>query len=313
MKSRALLCIVRPVKRFLELARAPFFTAIIMPGVFGALLAWRATGQLDGLRLVLVLVGLVAAHAGANLANDYYDFRLGADRNNPYRNRFSGGSPHLVEGRERPGVFLAMSAGSFFVALASGVALSWMVDRGVGPVIWLAVAGFLCGFFYTASPLKLVYRGLGEALIFLAFGVLPVLGSWYVQTRALSMPPVLASLPLALLITNILWINEFPDCASDTAAGKRHLVSRLGPSLSRFLYEGMAAAAFLLIAALSFTPLIGTWGLLGLGGLPLALAASVSLHRNYLDPPALVKAQGLTIGAHTVTGILLCAGLVLGR
>ena len=300
------------MKRFLELSRAPFFTAIITPGIFGAILAHRETGHICWLRFVLTIVGLVAAHAGANLVNDYFDFRLGADLRNPWRNMFSGGSPHIVEGREKAATFLALGLASFAVALACGVALAWMVDRGVGPVAGLAVLGFAFAFFYTAPPFKLVYRGWGEFAIFIAFGLLPVLGAYYVQTGALSAWPLIAGLPLSFLITNILWINEFPDYESDRAAGKRHLVVRLGPGISRYVYHGMAAAAFVLIVTFSLDPRFGRWSLLGLGALPFAAAACVMLHRHFLEPPALVRAQGLTIAAHLATGVLLCVGLWLG-
>lgn len=300
------------MNRFLRLSRSPFLTAIVTPVVFATALAYRDAGRVDGLRFLLTLVGLAAAHLGANLLNDYFDFRLGADLANPWRNRFSGGSPDIVEGREKAGVFLRWGLASLAVAAAAGAALAWQVDRGVGPVAWLALAGFACGFLYTAPPVKLVYRGLGEATIFLAFGVLPVWGTYYVQTGVLSARAFAAGLPLACLITNILWINEFPDHDADRAAGKRHLVVRLGLGASRFVYEALAAAAFLLIGAFSAAGVYGPWGLLGLAGLLPAGAAAAILHRRYRDPPALVPAQGLTIAAHLATGLLLTAGLLLG-
>ncbi len=300
------------MKRFLELSRAPFFTAIITPGIFGAILAYRETGHISWLRFILTIVGLVAAHAGANLSNDYFDFRLGADLNNPNRNKFSGGSPHIVEGREKARTFLFFGLASFAVALGCGLALAWIVDRGIGPVIGLAALGFALAFFYTAPPLKLVYHGWGEPAIFVAFGLLPVLGAYYVQTGALSAWPLIAGLPLSFLITNILWINEFPDYASDRDAGKRHLVVRLGLSASRYVYHGMVLAAFALIAALSLDGRFGRWGLLGLGALPFAAGAAAILHRHFREPPALEKAQGLTIATHLATGLLLCVGLWIG-
>ncbi len=299
------------MKRFLIMSRSPFFTAIIAPVLLGSLLAWRVTGRFSWLRFVLAMAGAVAAHAGANLANDYFDYRLGADLDNPNRNQFSGGSPHIVRGLEPARRFLAYSFASFVVAFACAVALAWIVDRGWGPVAWLALAGFLCGFFYTATPFKLVYRGFGELVIFIAFGLLPVLGAWYVQAGTLSVVPVVASLPLAFLITNILWINEFPDYESDKAAGKLHLVARLGPARARWGYHAMSAAAFVLIAAFGWTETWGRWAWLGLGGLPLAAGAAATLHRHFADPPALIRAQALTIAAHLVTGLLLCAGLLL--
>ena len=301
------------MKRYLILARAPFFTAIVIPVILAALLAWRETGRIDWLRFILTLVGVVGAHAGANLMNDFYDFKYGTDQINPNRNRFSGGSPHLVQGLEKPSVFFGLGAASFFVACACGVALMWMVDRGSGPVAVIALAGFILAFFYTAPPLKLVYRGLGEISIFLGFGVLPALGAYYVQTAALSWKSVLIGVPPGLLITNILWINEFPDYLSDKEAGKRQWVVRLGPAAARYVYYGLAAIAFATVFALGYFPTIGKWSWLGLIGVPLNVDAALALHRHYLEPRILEKAQGLTIAVNMITGLLVAAGMIMGK
>ncbi|MBN1268654.1 MAG: prenyltransferase [Kiritimatiellae bacterium] len=299
-----------PIARFLELSRSPFFVAIIVPALLGTALAWREAGAFDLPRFIVALLGLVAAHAGGNLFNDYFDFRLGADRANPYRGPFSGGSPHIVEGREPDRAFLRLALGSFAVALACGAWLAWVVDRGFGPIVVLALAGAFCGVFYTTPPLKFSYRGFGEVCIFLAFGVLPVAGAYYVQTGILTKSPFFLGLPPALLITNIIWINQFPDREPDAAAGKRHLVARLRPEEARWGYHGMAAAAFVLIAVFALQR-GATWLLLGLAGLPPALAAALCLHRHCREPLALRPAQALTIAAHVASGLGLCAGVLL--
>jgi 1,4-dihydroxy-2-naphthoate octaprenyltransferase len=300
------------MKRFLELSRAPFLTAIITPLIFGTALAYRTTGEVDWLRFVVALIGLAAAHAGANLFNDYFDYMLGADQKNRHRSQFSGGSPHLVEGREKSRTFLLMALAATGVALAAGGVLMWLVDGGPGPVLWLTLAGLGLGFFYTAPPMKLAYRGVGELCVFLGFGPLPVLGAWYIQTGFLGAVPFVASLPLSMLITNIIWINQFPDWESDRAAGKHHLVVRMGRSLARWVYHGLGFGAFVLIALFSLKPLFGAWGFLGLVALPAVVAASMVLHRRFEEPAALLPAQGLTIVAHLATGILLTVGVAIG-
>lgn len=300
------------MKRYLVLARAPFFTAIVIPVILATLLAWRETGRIDWVRFALALVGVVGAHAGANLMNDFYDFQLGADQINPNRNRFSGGSPHLVQGLEKPSVFFGLGVLSFSVACACGVALMWMVDRGFGPVAVIALAGFILAFFYTAPPLKLVYRGFGEFSIFLGFGLLPALGAYYVQTAALTWNALLIGVTPGLLITNILWINEFPDYESDKEVGKNHWVVRLGPAASRYGYYFFAAVAFAVVFLLGFFPTIGKWSWLGLLALPLNIGAALILHRHYLEPRVLEKAQGLTIAVNMIAGLLVAAGMIVG-
>ena len=300
------------MKRFLTISRAPFFSAVITPLIFGTALAFKAAGQVDWLNFFLCLAGLVAAHAGANIFNDYYDYKLGADRNNPHRNQFSGGSPHIVEGLEKASTFYRFGAASLAAAAIFGGLLAWRVDGGFGPIAWLMLAGFGIGFFYTAPPLKLAYRTLGELCIFLAFGPLPVIGVWYVQTGTLSWLPFAASIPLSLLITNIIFINEFPDYKSDRDAGKRNIVVRLGLAPSRYVYHAMSLAAFALIIFFSVGTLFGPWGIIGLAGLPTAVIAAKSLHRRFETPADLMQAQGLTIATHLLTGLLLSIGVVLG-
>ncbi len=299
------------MKRYLELSRAPFFTAIIVPVIFSTALAWRSRGAVNWLVFALSLLALVAAHAGANLFNDYYDWRLGADKLNRNRNRFSGGSPHLVEGKVRPSLFLRLGAASFAVSAVTGVAALLVCGQALLPLALLGLVGLVIGFFYTAPPFKLAYRGLGELCIFLAFGILPVLGIYYLQTGEMSSTVAFASLPLAFLVTNIILINEFPDFESDREAGKRQLVVRLGTGKARYLYLVMVLASLAAVFWLSALSPYRGWTGMAYGGLILALAATVILFRHHQEPGALLPAQGLSISAHLVTGVMLTLGLLI--
>ena len=112
---------------------------------------------------------------------------------------------------------------------------------------WVAVIGLLglgAAWFYSASPVQIMSLGLGEFMIFLAFGPLLTFGAYYVQTGKFSWLGAAVSLPLAWLITAIIWINEFPDLEADLAAAKHHLVARLGLKGSRWVYAGLMARPF---------------------------------------------------------------------
>ena len=112
---------------------------------------------------------------------------------------------------------------------------------------WVAVIGLLglgAALFYSASPVQIMSLGLGELIIFLAFGPLLTWGAYYVQTGKLSLVGAAVSLPLAFLITAIIWINEFPDLEADLAAAKHHLVARLGLKVSRWVYAALMLAPF---------------------------------------------------------------------
>ncbi len=161
--------------------------------------------------------------------------------------------------------------------------------------------GIACAFFYHAGPLRLAYRGWGEAAVALCYGPLIATGTNLVQRGRISMDVVLASLPLGLLIAAFLWINQFPDYRADRAAGKRNLVVRLGRERASTGFALLVAAALLLG--------------LGLPGLRLGMLAALPLQaavRRVLtrprDPARLVPAQ-----AWTLAGFLLYAiGVGLG-
>lgn len=299
----------KTMRKFLELSRAPFFTAIITPALLAAALAYRDTGNMNWTRFALVMAALVAAHAAANLFNDYFDYRLGADTGEVKRTPFSGGSPHIVEGKEKESTFLALALVSLAVCSGCGLAVMILLGGSFPPALGIGAAGVLLGIFYTAPPLKLAYRGLGEAAIFLAFGILPVLGVYYVLTESFTLNVFLATLPLALLITDIILINEFPDLETDREAGKRTLAVRIGSLNARYIYVAMVAVAYALVAAFSLAEVYGHWGFLGLLGLPLSLPASIILWRKHAETEKLVPAQAMTILAHLCTGLALAVGI----
>lgn len=299
------------LKQYLVFARAPFLTASIVPVVLGTALAYRTTGIFNLLDFLLVLFGMVFAHLGVNLANDYYDYLQGADQNNRFRNDFSGGSSFLVDGAEKPGRFKSLLWISFALAAICGLALMIRVDNGIGPVFWFALAGFISGFFYTAPPLKFVYRGFGELFILLGFGILPLIGTYYVLTGSITWEPLVAGTVVGLLTTNILYINQFPDYQSDREAGKATLVVRLGTERARVLYLVFLAGAaiFIVLGPVLFAyPL---FYLLGLIALFPALIASRVLYQYHKDPPNLFKGQALTIITQLLTGVVLTIGVLM--
>jgi 1,4-dihydroxy-2-naphthoate octaprenyltransferase len=295
------------MKDFLTWSRSPFFLAILIPWLAGTALVHREQ-PLNGWLFALTGLGLLAAHAGANLLNDVFDYRLGADLDNPRRNAFSGGSPHLVEGRVHEKQFLTGAVLSLAVAVACGGILA-LTSPGHPVVIFLlALAGLSGGILYTMPPLKLAYRGWGESIIFLCFGPLPLIGTYYVQIGQFALWPVLVSLPIGLLITAIIWINEFPDREADKRAGKRTLVVRMPSALAVRTFTLLVGGAFLLMMLLA---IIGTHpGMLaGLVGVPPAYRAVMGLRKHATTPEKLVPAQGMTILAHLLAGLGMVAGL----
>ena len=218
----------RPSKARLLIAemRLSFLTASITPVLLGTAIAWATAGAFTWDLFLLTLTAGCCLHLGANIANDFFDHLSGTDDINvEYVRPFSGGSRLIQLGLLSPSEVLAESL--FFFALGGLIGLHLALTRGMFILI-LGVIGAASGFFYTAPPVRLVSRGIGEVFIGLNFGVLMTLGGYYVQTQAIVWTPIMPSIPVALLITAVLYINEFPDYRADAAAGKRTLVVRLG-------------------------------------------------------------------------------------
>ncbi|MFB3880761.1 MAG: 1,4-dihydroxy-2-naphthoate octaprenyltransferase [Armatimonadota bacterium] len=296
---------------WLRAARAPFFTGSLAPILVGASLAFSESGHINWLHALLALLALTCLHAAANLANDYYDHVSGNDEANvSFATPFTGGSRFIQQGLARPREILAASLISIAAGGLMGAYLVWATGW---PVLALGAVGAVTGFCYSAPPLKLGYRGLGELFIMLDFGVLPVLGAYYVQAQAFTLPALIASLPVGFLMTNVLWINQFQDSEADAAVGKRNWVVRLGRRRAAAVHLALFALAVLSIAVGIAAHLLPAWSALAFLSLPLAAKASLTSAWRYDDLPHLVPANVATIATHLATSLLLSAGLALSR
>jgi 1,4-dihydroxy-2-naphthoate octaprenyltransferase len=182
-----------------------------------------------------------------------------------------------------------------------------------GPMILLfGLVGALSSYFYTAPPLRLAARkGLGELLIGLNFGPLATAGTVYALTGSVSLTDFLIGIPIGLLTTAILWINQFPDEESDRMAGKLNLVVLLGKKRARWGYLLLLAAAFGLLLYWLAVGVLPLAALLVVLGIPLAVYAGRIAIREY-DQRSLIRANAATIQLHLATGLLLVVGLLLG-
>ncbi len=294
------------IKLWFSATRPKFFTAVIIPIVLGSSIALVYENVFFPLYFVLALVGGIALHAGTNLANDYFDFKSGTDVINKEVTPFSGGSDFLRNGILKPNDVLVASLICLSIGLSIGLYFMFVIGWFL---LLLGIIGALCGFFYVTIASK----GLGEAAIGINFGPLCVIGAYYVQTSKIDIVPLIASIPIALLITAVIWINQIPDYVADKHVGKDHLVVRLGRSLSAVLvYHGLILSVYISIALgiiFSFLPLSC---LISFITLPLfAIRGMKIAYQNYLYTHKLIPAQGLTIMTHLFTGLLLTLGFLL--
>ena len=295
----------------LVILRAPFLSASIFPVAVAA--AWYAvssSGAFPWLNFTLAMFGVIFLHLSANVFNDYYDGLSGADdANNDYFLPFSGGSRSVELGLITPaGQF---KLGALLMVLAVGCGLPLVLTVGQ-PVIVVGLLGAALGFFYTAPPLKLIARrGLGELTIGLCFGPLVTLGTVAALSGTLDMNAFWMGLPLGLLTTGILWINQFPDYESDKATGKNNLVVTLGVSASRFGYALIMLGAFAALVGLTLNGVFHSGVLIALLGLPVALHAVFLCFRDF-QKRQLITANRNTIILQSVVSLLMLGGLYLG-
>ena len=184
--------------------------------------------------------------------------------------------------------------------------------RGSPALLVIGLVGFVVSIGYTAPPLKLVYRGLGEVAVAIGFGPLMLLGAYVVQTGGtLSWEPFVASLPIALLVTLILYVNEIPDRRSDARAGKRTLPVRFPESTIIAGYDVAAALAYVILVAGVVAGLLPIPALLALLTIPLALQVARGLRPNYDNPYGLMAVMGVNVKVHLYAGLLLLAGYLV--
>ncbi|MGD9395592.1 MAG: 1,4-dihydroxy-2-naphthoate octaprenyltransferase [Candidatus Thorarchaeota archaeon] len=311
MTSSDEVALEKPSKLRIWLAemRAPFLTAAIVPVILGTCVAWASSGIFLIDVFLLTLIAGVFIHIGSNIANDYYDHKSGTDDINvDFVRPFTGGSRMIQRGWMSPReVFI--EAMVFFV-LGGGIGIYLAYTRGL-EVLILGIIGVGSGFFYTAPPFRFVSRGYGEVFIGLNFGVLMTLGAYFVQTQVLAWEAIYPSIPVAILITAVLYINEFPDHDADRDAGKRTIVVRLGRQRAATGYAILMAFLYLSILVPILLTLTSWYTILGLATFPIAVLATRYALAHYDHPIPLTPAYAGTVANHLFTGLFLAWSYII--
>ena len=224
--------------------------------------------------------------------------------------QFSGGSRVIQYGLVSLRQMATIS--TIFYVLAGLIGLVLLASRGSTALLVIGVTGFIVSVGYTAPPLKFVYRGVGEIAVALGFGPLMLLGAYVVQTRgALSWEPIAASIPVALLVALILYVNEIPDRRGDAHAGKRTLPVRFSRRAVIGGYNVAVAGAYVALVVAVAVGLLPLPTLLMLVTIPLALQVSRGLEPDYDNPYGLMAVMGVNVKLHLLAGLALAAAYVI--
>jgi 1,4-dihydroxy-2-naphthoate octaprenyltransferase len=216
-----------------------------------------------GAVFIMTMICALLIQVGTNFANDYSDFARGADteaRLGPVRVTQSG---LIDQGSIKRGIIVA-----FGLAVLIG---GYLVYVGGWPIVAIGVLSILSGLAYTGGPYPLGYHGLGDIFVFVFFGVIAVTGTAYLQSGHWSELPFLLSIPIGLLVTNILVVNNLRDLPTDIAAGKRTLATRIGDRATRAQYALFTIGAYAVPLVIGLTDPARRMIMLPLVSLPLAL------------------------------------------
>ena len=290
----------------LRMTRPHFLLLTVAACLLGMAFAWSCGCGFNGFKAAATLLLAVTAHAGGNVLNDYHDAKNGADVANQHGLfPFSGGSRLIQQGLVSTRSTGQWAAVLLLLLIPAGLLLALYSGGGL---LLIGMAGLLLAWAYSAPPLALMSRGLGELAVATAWWLV-VLGADYVQRGQWLLVPAVSAISFGLLVMNLLVINGFADAQADASVGKRTLVVRLGARAGAGLYLGIVVLAHGWLLAMVWLVVAPPRAIWALASLPLSLAAAALLLRHADAPQQLRPAIALTIAAAIGHALAMAAGL----
>lgn len=305
----------RDIKRlwtgFWHLADPKIWISSTVPMLVAAALAYNLKGSFDFYWFCWTLLGIYLIEIGKNAINEVVDYNSGVDLfvTKEERTAFSGGKKTIVDGKLT--VFEAKVIAVLTMAAAALIGIYISAYREP-KVFLIGVIGFILAIIYSLPPFKLAYRGLGELTVGLTFGPLIVLGTYLVQTHTISPEIIPVSLPIGLLITNVLWINQYPDYNADKKGAKQNWVVRLGREKAILIYVLLFGLSYLSLF-LIFIVFKNPFWLLPFVSLPLVLEAIKTARKYYDNVSKLVLANLRTVQVYQLFGLSLFIAALLDK
>lgn len=298
------------IRAWINLSRAPFHLVGGLPFILGNVLAWQTHHSFEWLTAALGCLAVVFIMLATYYSGEYFDYEVDLLSARLERNRFSGGTQVLQSGAvDRKSAFFA-SLVSLGFAGCLGIVIQFVL--GTGPLTLLfGLFGMTAGFFYTTKPVQWSYRGVGEVIIGVCYGWLPIAAAYYLQAGSFSALVTWVSLPVGFSIFNVILINEFPDYPADLRAGKRNLVVRFGREKMAYLYSlasiaGWVTAGFAAVVIFRPMALLFLAPILFISG----MATVHVLRRAYRDRKTLEKICALTLLVNLGTTLFFIVGIM---
>jgi 1,4-dihydroxy-2-naphthoate polyprenyltransferase len=291
---------ISKIKSWIIAARPRTLPAAVVPVIVGSAAAY-SDNKFILLNAFIALICSLLIQIGTNFTNDLYDYIKGADnekRKGPLRVIVNG----LITVNE-------MKAGIIVVFLTAFILGLYLVYMGGIFVLLIGIASIFAGVAYTAGPYPLAYNGLGDLFVFMFFGVVGTVGTYYVQAHSLSYLPFLCSIPVGALITNILVVNNYRDIDEDKAVNKQTLAVKFGRAFTRYQFIFLLVLSFTIPLVLYLGFEFSYWVFLPYFTIPIAFRLTKMLY-SY-DGKELNRTLELTAKLSAIFGLLFSAGILL--
>ncbi len=299
------------IKHIPKSARINFLPASLIPFMFGSAYAFKMGHRLIFHRFALGFIGIACAHLAGNLFNDFFDYKTGVDNLNVRKSPFFGGSRAIQEGICGPLDIVKLAILFSVIAIACGLALI-IITADIELFFIMIISGILA-FEYTAPPLRLSYNRLGEAAIFLLFGMLTTIAGFYLFSGKLTFTLFLISLPLAFLILAVILCNEIPDLETDLKADKKNIISLCGAENGYIVY-GISVLVSLLTLTIA-TAMGALPGIMGFAAVfyAIGIIVAVKLKHGYRDLRTSIHASAMTVAMHFLVGVSMISIMLLKK
>ncbi|RJP68102.1 MAG: 1,4-dihydroxy-2-naphthoate polyprenyltransferase [Ignavibacteriales bacterium] len=288
------------IESWLLASRPKTLPAAIVPVLIGSALAY-SDGSFQVFTAIITLICSLLIQIATNFTNDLYDFLKGTDkkdRSGPTRVVTAG----LITPTEmKYGVILTFGL-SFILGL-------YLVSIGGWLILLIGVISILAGFAYTAGPYPLAYNGLGDIFVFIFFGLIGTVGTYYVQTQQISPLAFWSSIPVGALITNILVVNNYRDTDEDRLSGKRTLSVIFGKRFARLQYVFFMIISYLILVVVYFTFKQEVWIFLPVLTFPVSLKLIKMIYT--LEGKELNSTLALTAKLSAMYAVLFSIGILL--
>jgi 1,4-dihydroxy-2-naphthoate octaprenyltransferase len=303
---------VGTLKSIFIMSRPPFHIVGILPFILGTLYAREVTGSLDWPVFILGLAAVILIMLATYYNGEYYDIledRLSVELGS---SAFSGGSRIIAKGVLPRKYALTGAYISLALAVVIGLVLQFYYRTGIW-TIPLGTVGLFFGFFYSRPPFRWVTRGIGEILIGFSYGWLPVAVAFYIQTQKFDYFIIWMSIPIALTIFNVIFLNEFPDFEADRKAGKKNLVVRLGRERSIYIYVAAQALTWIMFSVSMNIKFMLVSSLVAVPFLLISIVLMITaLMRKYMVPRILQMMCGLGILLNIGVNLVYIFGVIYG-